>query len=126
MENFKIVQNLIFLLIIVQLVSCSQSKSGNQLSDADKKSITISWDANRESAVNTTGGGYHVHYSKIQDFDISKSRHKDVPYVSGNWAPVSTKLRLHPGTWYFKIVAYSSLGDGFVSEPSDQKTITIK
>ena len=126
MQNPKLKINLILLLIILLLITCSQKKSSHQFSDLDKVPITVSWDANRESAVNKTGGGYQVYFSKKQNFDISSAAFKDVPYESGSWSPVSTKLSLFPGTWYIKVVAYSSLGDGFSSEPSDEQTITIK
>jgi uncharacterized repeat protein (TIGR02543 family) len=78
----------------------------------ENATVTISWDANREAAVNRSGGGYRVYYSQINNFNISdlSTKFKDVPYQSGTYAPTSASLFLTAGTWYVKVVGYSNLG----------------
>jgi hypothetical protein len=63
--------------------------------------VTISWAANREAAVNTTGGGYTV--------AISGQTPIDVPYVSGTTAPTSTTTTLLSGSYSVTVTAYSAL-----------------
>ena len=73
------------------------------------RSVAVSWTANRDATVNTTGGGYAVYYSTSQGFDTSSASSVDVPYVSGSLAPISATLKLASGTtWYIKVVAYGS------------------
>jgi hypothetical protein len=74
--------------------------------------LTISWEPNRETAVNTTDGGYKVYYdtNPIADIPDPAVTEVDVPYVSGPTAPTSTSLKLLSGpTYYFRVVAYSAL-----------------
>lgn len=75
------------------------------------KTVTISWDANRESAVNSANGGYKVYYSSFSGFDINDSNVQviDVPYSGGPASPTQTTAQLVPGHYYFRVVAYSSL-----------------
>lgn len=84
--------------------------------------MAVSWDANRESGVNSTGGGYRVYHSTTPGFDIDNADVIDVPHASDT-TPTSTTLTLSTGTHYIKIVAYSALNpDG--SSPSDQIAVT--
>jgi major membrane immunogen (membrane-anchored lipoprotein) len=90
----------------------------------DDSEVLISWSANRESSVNSPGGGYRVYYSTTPGFDISTANFVDVPYVSGPAAPTSTILIASSGTDYIKIVAYSTL-NGTGSEPSQEISVVI-
>lgn len=63
--------------------------------------VNISWAANRESAVNTSGGGYVV--------TVSGQPPINVPYVSGPSAPTTTPVTLMSGNYSVSIQAYSSL-----------------
>lgn len=64
--------------------------------------VTISWTANRESAVNSVGGGYRV--------SISGQAPIDVPYVSpGPLAPTSVTTTLVTGSYTVTVIAYSAL-----------------
>ena len=94
--------------------------------------VRVSWAANRETAVNTTGGGYRVHYAPFSGFTpgAGGTFTQDVPYVSGSSAPVSVDLSLSNGTWFFKIEAYSSLNrpgstGGSSSQPSSQVSVVV-
>ena len=89
--------------------------------------VTVSWDKNVESLVNSLGGGYKVYYSENSGFSIDDSdiSVKDVPLASGDFAPTSTTLSLTAGTWYIKIVAYFSLNEGASSLPAEQKSVTL-
>ncbi|MGE0615968.1 MAG: hypothetical protein AB7P04_10020 [Bacteriovoracia bacterium] len=78
--------------------------------------IQVSWNANREHAVNATGGGYRVHYSQATGFAVSGAPFVNVPYVSGAAAPTSAALPVLPaGTYYLKIVAYSAMNPSGVA-----------
>ena len=72
-------------------------------------SILVSWTANREQGVNQTGGGYKVYYSTTPGFDPASAPLVNVPWISGPTAPVSTILAFTVGTYYIKVVAYSTL-----------------
>jgi len=84
----------------------------------------ISWDANREFSVNIPGGGYRVYYSTNPGFDISTANIVDVPFVSGPAAPTSIVIPLSSGTYYIKIVAYSTLNSAG-SQPSQESSIYV-
>ena len=90
----------------------------------ETKAVKISWEANREKAVNSAGGGYKVYYSQTDGFDISGADSIDVPWVSGQ-TPTFTAIPFTAGTWYIKVVAYSALGGGSVSVPSTQISIAV-
>jgi hypothetical protein len=89
----------------------------------------VSWTANREKAVNSSGGGYRVYYSTghIPDTGFEGISHVDVPWVSGSLAPITTTVNLGPdtGTWYIRMVGYSALNSGSTSKPSTEKSVTI-
>ena len=74
--------------------------------------IQVSWNANREAAVNTSGGGYRVYYATtaglaLTDPAVTKV---DVPYLSGSTAPRSTTLSVESGhVYHFRVTAYSAL-----------------
>lgn len=63
--------------------------------------VDLSWTANREADVNTTGGGYKV--------AISGQPVIDLPYVAGPTAPTSTSTTLMPGSYSVTVTAYSAL-----------------
>jgi hypothetical protein len=97
----------------------------------DSFNVAVSWNANRERAVNSAGGGYRVYYGKIPGFSISGAASVEVPYVSGATAPTGTSINgLAPGTYYFKVVAYSALippqgGTGSASQPTSEFSLTL-
>lgn len=94
-------------------------------------SVEISWTANRERAVNKSGGGYRIYYARTSSVDTSTASYYDVPYVSGPTAPVSRVLTdLLIGTTYFKVMAYSDLNapgltTGSQSSASTEFSITL-
>lgn len=119
--------NFIFFIILL-LVACG----GGGGSSGEPKTVTVSWETNRESAVNTSGGGYEIYYSKTSNFDIEYAGVTviDVPYVSGTTAPTSKSIELSPGTYYFKIVAYAEIsqpgtGSPSRSDPSTQLKVVV-
>jgi hypothetical protein len=67
----------------------------------ESRTVTLTWDANRESGVNRPGGGYEV--------SIAGQPVKDVPYTSGPTAPTSTTSQLPPGTYVISVRAYAGL-----------------
>jgi hypothetical protein len=71
--------------------------------------IVLNWDANHESAVNSPGGGYRVYYAFSPNVNTTTASFLDVPYVSGSQAPTSMTLTSPVnGTYYFRVVAYST------------------
>ena len=105
-------------LIVLSLSGCGGG-------GGDVPSITVlSWDANREFSVNSPGGGYRVYYSTNPGFDISTANIVDVPFVSGPAAPTSIVIPLSSGTYYIKVVAYSTLNSAG-SQPSQESLIYV-
>jgi hypothetical protein len=83
---------------------------GGKGPDPTLHTVTISWTANREVAVNRAGGGYIV--------NISGQPAINVPYVSGALAPTSTTLSLWSGTYTVTVSGYSALNaSGAASAP---------
>ncbi|HED16234.1 MAG TPA: hypothetical protein ENI64_05400 [Gammaproteobacteria bacterium] len=88
--------------------------------------ILVSWNANRETAVNTNGGGYRVYYATTAGLALTDPAvtMTDVPYISGSTVPTSTTLSVQSGNrYYFKVTAYSALNrvgqsGGTESQPS--------
>jgi hypothetical protein len=96
------------------------------------RSVRVGWDANREVAVNRSGGGYRLYFSTRSGFAIDDSDvdMTEVPYVSGALAPTSVLIPLHRTRYYFRVVAYSALtapwgSGGSRSEPSAQVTVLV-
>lgn len=72
--------------------------------------VQVSWTANKETAVNSTGGGYRVYYSTTSGFNTATASYVDVPYAGGASTPTTANITgLMVGTYYFKVVAYSSM-----------------
>ncbi len=85
-------------------------------------SVTLNWASNRESGVNSTGGGYKVM--------ISGQPTITVPYASGPTAPTSTTASLPAGTYTVTVQAYAALdaqggSGGSLSTPSAPITVNV-
>jgi hypothetical protein len=86
---------------LVIFSNCGGSPSATQL--------VLNWDANHEAAVNAPGGGYRVYYAFSPGVDTAHAPFVDVPYVSGSQAPTTITLTKPViGTYYFRIIAYST------------------
>jgi hypothetical protein len=71
--------------------------------------VSLSWNANREKAVNTTGGGYRVYYGQSPSVTGS-TPYVEVSFVSGSLSPTTTRLTgLVSGTYYVHVRAFSAL-----------------
>ena len=122
---------LLIISVGIFLASCNRGSSSS--SPLPRTDVTVSWDANRETAVNSPGGGYKVYSSTISGFNISDSGVSvvDAPYVSGALAPTSASVPLVKGaTNYIRIAAYSALNppgssDGSQSLASNQISIAV-
>jgi fibronectin type 3 domain-containing protein len=104
----------------------SASDSGYIRNPAEPVQYSITWAQNRESAVNRAGGGYKLYYSQTSNFDIASASYKDIPYISGAHTPITTTLPLTVGSWYLKVVAYSSLNGSSNSIPSNEILVVIE
>ena len=85
-------------------------------------SVTLSWQANRDSGVNRAGGGYQV--------SISGQPAIIVPYVSGPAAPTSTTVTLTTGRYTVTVRAFAALDSqggntGSLSAPSALLTVNV-
>ena len=96
----------------------------NNVNPPVSHTVRFTWNPNREAAVNRAGGGYKVYYSTTPGFQISVASFVNVPYVSGSSAPTTAEITLDPGTYYFKVVAYSLLNPSG-SAPSAEISLTI-
>lgn len=91
----------------------------------------ITWSANHESAVNRTGGGYKIYYSKTSGFSICSADYAKVSYSSGSSSPTQVTIcNLDATTYYFKVVAFSSLNaygatGGSSSQASTETSVTL-
>lgn len=107
---------------LLGLTACGGGGGGGGDGGGTTASVQVSWTANRETAVNSPGGGYKVYYSPTAGFNIASANVIDVPFTSGT-APTSTTLTLFSGTHYIKVIAYSALNPGG-SAPSTEIAIT--
>lgn len=90
--------------------------------------VTVSWAANKETKVNTTGGGYTVYYSQASGFNISDAGVSSitVPYAAGATSPTSTVISLSSGTYYIRVVAFGlTLGTNHPSLASPQTVLNV-
>lgn len=117
----------------------ARDSSGNPIASLSSWSFTVipitievSWNANPETAVNRGGGGYKLYYSSNSGFDPADIgvTEVDVPFVSGPTAPTSVQIEVGPGTYYFRVAAYSSLNapgttGGSISLAAPQFSLTV-
>lgn len=82
------------------LSACGGGGGGGGAAPANHN-VTISWNANHEKGVNSSGGGYTV--------TISGKTPIDVPFVSGATAPTSTVVTLYTGSYTATVKAYAAL-----------------
>jgi|GEM_PF-1442858 len=111
--------------------SASASPATTTASGASPE-VVVNWNANHQSAVNTTGGGYLVYFSQSSGFSPGDPgvQSTNVPYTSGPQTPTSATLNLAAGTWYIRVQAYSALTGptstgGSYSTPSAQISVTV-
>lgn len=119
------------LLISLTLIFVTACGGGTDAPVPPLSTVQISWNANPETAVNQSGGGYKVYYSSNSVFNISDSgvTEIDVPYSSGATTPTSTQVQFLAGTYYIRIIAYSALNapgtSGGSSSTATPQTILI-
>lgn len=120
---------------IAMLAACGGSSGGGGVTPVmctGGPAITVTWNANRETAVNTSGGGYIVYFSASTGFNPGDANvcSQAVPYVSGATAPTTTTIDPPSGTWYVRVAATSSLNapgstGGSESTASSQTTVVV-
>ena len=93
------------------------------------RDVVVRWAASPETEVNAPGGGYTVYYSQKANFDFAEANSVAVNYVSGSATMTSATLpKLTSGTWYVKVVARSTMpnGFGFTSQsPAAETTVVV-
>jgi len=115
-------RRLILFFYCLNFISIAACGGGGSSSPPTLHTVTISWTANSETAVNRAGGGYTV--------NISGQPAIDVPYVSGPLAPTSITTSLFTGNYTVTVVAYSALNppggtNGSVSAASSSITVNV-
>ena len=104
------------------LAACGGGGSSTFAPPPTLHNVTLSWAANRETGVNSAGGGYIV--------AISGQAPINVPYASGAFAPTSTVVSLYTGTYTATVKAYAALAanggsTGSTSASSSTTTIVV-
>ena len=121
MLNFR-VRNGTALGVALFLAACGGGGGGSVSGPPSiTANVQISWDANREAAVNRVGGGYKVYFGRTAGFSIAGANVVDVPYVSGPTAPTTTTLTLSSGDNFIKVIAYSDLSPSGSATSSETK-----
>ena len=90
----------------------SNTSSGSLRNSSNEINYSLSWTANRDSAVNQSNGGYTVFYSITSGFNPGDAgvTEIDVPYVSGDSAPTTYTISItEAATYYAKIRAYGEI-----------------
>ena len=113
------------LIIPLLLSSCGGGGGDTTPSPPAFHLVTLTWNANHETGVNSIGGGYIVSIS-----GPSAPAPINVPYVSGLTAPTSTTVSLYTGSYTATVTAYASLDSaggttGASSAPSSTKSINV-
>ena len=124
----------ISLIVFISLAGChSKSSDGTPSGPAQPATlvtypVTVTWNANREAAVNKAGGGYTVYYHTTSGEELNGTA-VSVPFVSGATAPTAAVLNLAAGTYYVKVVGFSAIASGSSassqSVPSTEVSITV-
>lgn len=108
--------------VIAALMVAACGGGGGSAPPVTSHSVTLSWQANRDSGVNRAGGGYEV--------SISGQPAILVPYTSGPAAPTSKMVTLTTGTYTATVRAFAALdaqggNTGSVSAPSAVLTVNV-
>lgn len=118
-----------FLLILLTQISCG---GGGDSAPSGMRTVEVSWVANRETAVNSNGGGYKVYFSNRSGFNLFDNdvSEVDVPYASPPLTPTSVRIQLQSGQYYFRVLAYSALNapwgaSGSISMPSKEIMLIV-
>jgi hypothetical protein len=112
-------------ILITALSACGGGGGGGSALPASTlHSVTLSWQANRESGVNSTGGGYKVSIS-------GQAATINVPYnATTGLTPTTTTTSLYTGTYSATVRAYKALDPqggttGSLSAPSASISIVV-
>jgi hypothetical protein len=106
------------------LSACGGGGGGSSAPAPTLHSVTLNWQANRESGVNSAGGGYLVSIS-------GQSSPIDVPYnAASGTTPTTTTVSLYTGSYTATVQAYAALdstggASGSTSASSSSITITV-
>jgi hypothetical protein len=135
-NKYKILWPLeVFVILIASLlVSCTSDESNTPTSTTSvgkpiNATATISWNKNREIAVNSLNGGYRVYYSSSSPVTTNNT-FVNVPYnQTTKTTPVSANIDIKlTGKYYFAVQAYSALNppSGSNSSLSDEFSLVIQ
>ena len=112
-------------MLLIPLILAGCRGNAKSVSTAASHDVKLSWQPNREAAVNRAGGGYTIYYSTTANAPAASTTEVSVPYVSGAAAPTTATLNLMPGTYYIRISAFSALNGGTLSEASPEITVSV-
>lgn len=103
--------------------------SGCTATGGPPRDAIVRWTASPEPEVNAPGGGYTVYYSQTKDFAYADAASVVVSYVSGPETATSALLpQLTSGIWYVKVVARSTMPNGFgltSQSPAGETTVVV-
>lgn len=124
------------ILIFISIAACSkktpeEASQPSEILPSGESKINVSWTANREADVNTTGGGYRVYISTAPGVNTAAAPSFDVPYTSGMTSPTTYQVTgVAAGTYYIKVIAYSAynpmgVSGGNRSADSSETSVTV-
>lgn len=92
---------------------------------ATGKSAVLTWTANREKGVNSTGGGYRVYYSTVNGFSTTTAGYVSVANPGSGATPATTTVTglTAATTYYFRVGAYSTVNTA--GSVSSQLTVAV-
>ncbi len=122
-KEMRVVLRILLLITLTTLSACKATDGSSTTSSSPNSSptpiptatpvpvshdVTISWTASKAKLVNSSGGGYRVYYGTSPGVNTASASYINVPYVSGDSAPNSVIASWISGSYYIKVVAYSS------------------
>jgi hypothetical protein len=121
----RLVLLMLVLSVLLLIVSCGGGGGGSAVPvKKTSHSVTLNWEPNRETGVNSPNGGYLVSISTKPTTTI------DVPYVSGPTTTTTTNVVLDTGSYSVTVRAYAALdaqggSAGNVSAASSKLTVRV-
>ena len=85
--------------------------------------VHVSWDANRESGVNSAGGGYRVYYSSTGSITAG-TPFVNIAFAAGTTPTTADLTGLTPGNYTISVLAYSAANP--TGSVSTETTVVVR